>query len=230
MFRVTPSSRSQPRGTRGGRAGGLAPFTNGPDDQRLAAAHVAAGEHHVLARRVAKSVGGDIAALVERNAGLGQQPGLEIVAACSDPSSVLRNVARHRPSVVLTDLKMPDREQGLNLIRNVMEGHPNTRCVVLTYSEDPDDLFEANQAGAAAYVLKDSSLEEIATAVDTPPQTTRAKLRGDFIRAAQEGRHDYTVDWVHLKLNDQAQRTVLCKDPFIATDDRVERLIASMRS
>ncbi len=37
-----------------------------------------------------------------------------------------------------------------------------------------------------------------------------------------------TVDWVHLKLNDQAQRTVLCKDPFRAYDERVERLIASM--
>ncbi len=47
-----------------------------------------------------------------------------------------------------------------------------------------------------------------------PPQTTRAKLRGDFIRRAQEKRRDFTVDWVHLKLNDQAQRTVLCKDPF----------------
>jgi proteasome accessory factor A len=62
-----------------------------------------------------------------------------------------------------------------------------------------------------------------------PPQTTRAKLRGDFIKAAQEGRSDYTVDWVHLKLNDQAQRTVLCKDPFVAVDERVDRLIASMR-
>jgi proteasome accessory factor A len=49
------------------------------------------------------------------------------------------------------------------------------------------------------------------------------------VRPAVCGPHDYTVDWVHLKLNDQAQRTVLCKDPFIATDDRVERLIASMR-
>ncbi|WP_264916439.1 hypothetical protein, partial [Mycobacterium kiyosense] len=37
-----------------------------------------------------------------------------------------------------------------------------------------------------------------------------------------------TVDWVHLKLNDQAQRTVLCKDPFRAVDERVKRLIASM--
>jgi proteasome accessory factor A len=36
------------------------------------------------------------------------------------------------------------------------------------------------------------------------------------------------VDWVHLKLNDQAQRTVLCKDPFRSVDERVKRLIASM--
>jgi proteasome accessory factor A len=61
-----------------------------------------------------------------------------------------------------------------------------------------------------------------------PPQTTRAKLRGDFVRRAQERRRDFTVDWVHLKLNDQAQRTVLCKDPFANVDERVDRLIASM--
>ncbi|SDE54558.1 proteasome accessory factor A [Blastococcus fimeti] len=65
-------------------------------------------------------------------------------------------------------------------------------------------------------------------AKNVPPQTTRARLRGEFIRKAQEKRRDFTVDWVHLKLNDQAQRTVLCKDPFKSVDDRVEKLIASM--
>jgi proteasome accessory factor A len=65
-------------------------------------------------------------------------------------------------------------------------------------------------------------------AKNVPPQTTRAKLRGEFIRRAQEKRRDFTVDWVHLKLNDQAQRTVLCKDPFKSVDERVEKLIASM--
>jgi proteasome accessory factor A len=69
---------------------------------------------------------------------------------------------------------------------------------------------------------------EIFECKETPPQTTRARLRGEFIRHAQEKRRDFTVDWVHLKLNDQAQRTVLCKDPFRAYDERVERLIASM--
>jgi proteasome accessory factor A len=73
-----------------------------------------------------------------------------------------------------------------------------------------------------------SSEVEIFEAKTRPPQTTRAKLRGDFIKKALEKRRDYTVDWVHLKLNDQAQRTVLCKDPFQAKDERVERLIDSM--
>jgi proteasome accessory factor A len=79
--------------------------------------------------------------------------------------------------------------------------------------------------GAVARVTRD--LDVFAAKV-IPPQTTRARLRGDFIKRAQERRRDFTVDWVHLKLNDQAQRTVLCKDPFRSVDERVERLIASM--
>ncbi len=69
---------------------------------------------------------------------------------------------------------------------------------------------------------------EVFEAKSVPPQTTRARLRGEFIRRAQEKRRDFTVDWVHLKLNDQAQRTVLCKDPFRSSDERVDKLIASM--
>ncbi|MFP3913549.1 MAG: proteasome accessory factor PafA2 family protein, partial [Actinomycetota bacterium] len=69
---------------------------------------------------------------------------------------------------------------------------------------------------------------EIAEAVRTPPQTTRARLRGEFIRVAKARKRDFTVDWVHLKLNDQAQRTVLCKDPFKSHDERVDRLIDSL--
>ncbi len=79
--------------------------------------------------------------------------------------------------------------------------------------------------GAVERVTTDLRIFE---AKSVPPQTTRARLRGDFIKRAQEKRRDFTVDWVHLKLNDQAQRTVLCKDPFRSVDDRVEKLIASM--
>lgn len=69
---------------------------------------------------------------------------------------------------------------------------------------------------------------DVTVAMETPPQTTRAKLRGEFVSEAKRKGRDYTVDWVHLKLNDQSQRPVLCKDPFKYEDDRVERLIASL--
>lgn len=69
---------------------------------------------------------------------------------------------------------------------------------------------------------------QIDAAMTAPPATTRARLRGEFIKAAKLKKRDFTVDWVHLKLNDQAQRTIVCKDPFRAVDERVEKLIASL--
>jgi proteasome accessory factor A len=87
-------------------------------------------------------------------------------------------------------------------------------------------LFYRLQArGLAERMCDDAAID---VAIDEPPQTTRARLRGEFIRRAKERKRDYTVDWVHLKLNDQAQRTVLCKDPFKSRDERVEKLIASL--
>ena len=94
---------------------------------------------------------------------------------------------------------------------------------------------DVNRNRGLYYLLERKGAVERATsdlaifeAKSVPPQTTRAKLRGEFIKKAQEKRRDFTVDWVHLKLNDQAQRTVLCKDPFRSVDDRVDKLIASM--
>ncbi|MEV0617702.1 Pup--protein ligase [Nonomuraea sp. NPDC050404] len=86
-------------------------------------------------------------------------------------------------------------------------------------------FYLLQRRGAVERVASDIRIFE---AKSVPPQTTRARLRGEFIRKAQEKRRDFTVDWVHLKLNDQAQRTVLCKDPFRSVDERVDKLIASM--
>ena len=72
-----------------------------------------------------------------------------------------------------------------------------------------------------------STDEAIEQAKHIPPQTTRARLRGEFIRRANLKGKDYRVDWVYLKLNDPERETILCKDPFQAHDERVERLIRS---
>jgi len=86
-------------------------------------------------------------------------------------------------------------------------------------------FYRLQARGAVERIVTD---EAIAIATEQAPQTTRARLRGEFIRKAKERRRDFTVDWVHLKLNDQTQRTVLLKDPFKAYDERVERMIEAM--
>jgi len=105
---------------------------------------------------------------------------------------------------------------------------PQVALVDLQYhdiSRSRSVFYKLQERGLVERIVTDSAIAE---AVEIPPQTTRAKLRGDFIKRAKERKRDYTVDWVHLKLNDQAQRTVLCKDPFKSQDDRVQKLIDSL--
>ena len=106
--------------------------------------------------------------------------------------------------------------------------HPKVALMDLQYHDVSRTRGLFYKMQARGMVERTCSDEDIETAMEQPPQTTRARLRGEFIRRAKERRRDFTVDWVHLKLNDQAQRTVLCKDPFKARDDRVEKLIASL--
>ncbi|MGH9120548.1 MAG: proteasome accessory factor PafA2 family protein, partial [Acidimicrobiales bacterium] len=106
--------------------------------------------------------------------------------------------------------------------------HPRVALMDLQYhdvSRDRGLFYRMQSRGLVERITDDEAIER---AMDEPPQTTRARLRGEFIRRAKERRRDFTVDWVHLKLNDQAQRTVLCKDPFKSRDERVEKLIASL--
>ncbi|HEY4938809.1 MAG: pafA [Actinobacteria bacterium] len=109
---------------------------------------------------------------------------------------------------------------------NLTLGNPKLALMDLVY-------HDVSRRRGLYYMLERNGLadravteEDVRMAMHEAPQTTRAKLRGEFIRAAKRRRRDYTVDWVHLKLNDQAQRTVLCKDPFKYTDERVAKLIA----
>jgi proteasome accessory factor A len=161
-------------------------------------------------------------------------------AAGTDPVTerVLDLWGRTLKAVGASDLGAIDREidwvTKYQLIERYRAKHdmalssPRVAQLDLTYHDIRRDrglFYLLQNRGAIARVTTDLSVYE---AKNVPPQTTRARLRGEFIKRAQETRRDFTVDWVHLKLNDQAQRTVLCKDPFRAVDDRVEKLIASM--
>ncbi|MFE5583463.1 response regulator [Kitasatospora sp. NPDC056531] len=95
---------------------------------------------------------------------LGLLPGIEVVGAAADGEEAVALVERHRPDVVLMDLRMP-RVDGVEATRRIRAAHPETEVVVLTTYADDDSLFPALQAGARGYLTKDAGGEEIAKAI-----------------------------------------------------------------
>jgi proteasome accessory factor A len=151
---------------------------------------------------------------------------------------VLELWGRALKAIEADDLSLIDREIDWAIKRRLLERYMAKHSLDLDSPRIAQlDLayHDISRTRGVFYLMEGKGLVDRVTtdlavfeAKSVPPQTTRAKLRGDFVRRAQERQRDFTVDWVHLKLNDQAQRTVLCKDPFLSVDERVERLIASM--
>jgi proteasome accessory factor A len=87
-------------------------------------------------------------------------------------------------------------------------------------------LFNRLQSdGLVRRIVDDAAIEKAKT---EPPASTRAALRGRFVREALASGQDYTVDWVHLKISGAEPKTILLKDPFRNVDERVDVLIAAM--
>ncbi|MDA8277957.1 MAG: Pup--protein ligase [Actinomycetota bacterium] len=106
--------------------------------------------------------------------------------------------------------------------------HPAVSLIDLQYhdvSRERGVFYRLNRRNLVERMVDDETIDK---AMEFAPTTTRARLRGEFIKKANEKRRDFTVDWVHLKLNDQAQRTVLLKDPFRSEDERVDKLLESL--
>ncbi len=89
---------------------------------------------------------------------------LEVVAEAGDVPEALRKVAAHRPAVLVLDLNMPG-EPSLPAIPRLLERSPDTAIVVLTMQKDPAYAREALQAGARAFVLKESADDELVQAI-----------------------------------------------------------------
>jgi proteasome accessory factor A len=125
----------------------------------------------------------------------------------------------------IAKLQIIDRERERS---GVELSDPKIALIDLLYHDTNFDRGLYYRRAARGHYQRMVSEEQIEHATTTPPATTRAHMRGTFIQAAKQWRRDYTVDWVHLKLNDEMQRTVLLKDPFKSTDDRFQKLLASL--
>lgn len=95
---------------------------------------------------------------------LSHEPDIEVVAEADDGVVATELAATHAPDVVLLDVRMPRRD-GIEACRIIREDNPSTKVIMLTVSDEEADLYEAVKNGAAGYLLKDSSIEEVAQGV-----------------------------------------------------------------
>lgn len=93
-------------------------------------------------------------------ASLADVPDVDVVAEGSSAAEAVALAAQHEPDVCLLDIAMPGG--GLNAARDITAAFPQTRVVMLTVSEDEDDLLAAMKAGASGYVLKGAAGSELA--------------------------------------------------------------------
>ena len=90
--------------------------------------------------------------------------GIEVVGEASDGVEAVELAQELAPDVVLMDVRMPRRD-GIVATRTLASVLPATRILMLTVSDEEDDLYEAIKAGASGYLLKEISIEEVAGAV-----------------------------------------------------------------
>jgi two-component system NarL family response regulator len=95
---------------------------------------------------------------------LDEENDIELVGQASDGAEATQRAAQSLPDVVLMDIRMP-KSSGIDACRAMKEAAPSTKIVMLTISDEEEDLFEAIRAGASGYLLKDIPLDEVAEAV-----------------------------------------------------------------
>jgi two-component system NarL family response regulator len=89
---------------------------------------------------------------------------IEVVGEAVDGEDAVEKVRDLRPDVLLLDVRMP-HEDGLTAASTIGELVPETKVLMLTVSDSPEDIALATKVGAAGYLLKDCSLQEVAEAV-----------------------------------------------------------------
>jgi DNA-binding NarL/FixJ family response regulator len=95
---------------------------------------------------------------------LEQEPDIEVVGEASDGAEALEQAIETTPDVVLMDVRMP-RRGGIDACTAIKDAVPSTKIIMLTISDEEADLYDAIKAGAMGYLLKEISIEEVASAI-----------------------------------------------------------------
>ena len=141
----------------------------------------------------------------------GTVEGVDVVAQAAHGDEALAVLRAKRIDVVLTDAKMPVMD-GIELVRQCARSHPGLPVLVLTTFDEPDIVRGAIAAGAAGFLLKDTSIESLAEAV-------RAVADGGLVIDPRVARLAFTTDGSRREGNES---------PVLAVLTPTERKVASL--
>ena len=145
------------------------------EDKRQEPIRVLIADDHALFRRGLQMV-------------LDEEDDIDLVGQASDGTEAVAVAGESLPDVVLMDIRMP-KSSGIEACRATKEVAPSAKIVMLTISDEEEDLFEAIRAGASGYLLKDIPLDEVAEAVRAVHGGQSPDQPLDGGQAAQRVRH-----------------------------------------
>jgi DNA-binding NarL/FixJ family response regulator len=130
---------------------------------------------------------------------LESEEGIDVVGEAEDGDEAIARAEQLAPDVVLMDVRMP-KVSGIEATRRLAETMPSCKIIMLTVSDEEDDLYEAIKAGATGYLLKEISIEEVADAVRAVVQgqtlispSMASKLISEFTALAKRADDRHTV-------------------------------------
>ena len=145
---------------------------------------------------------------------LGAESDIELVGEASDGAEAVQRAAEFLPDVVLMDIRMP-RSTGIEACRAMKDAAPSTKIVILTNSDEEEDLFEAIRAGASGYLLKDIPLDEVAGTVRAVHggqslinPSMAAKLLAEFASLARRDAEDRSEQVPAPKLTEREMQVL----------------------
>jgi len=95
---------------------------------------------------------------------LATEPDIEVVAEANNGKQAYEAAVEHMPDLVLMDVRMP-AHGGIDAAKRIKDAVPHIKILMLTISDEEEDLYDAIKAGASGYLLKEISIEEVADAI-----------------------------------------------------------------
>jgi DNA-binding NarL/FixJ family response regulator len=95
---------------------------------------------------------------------LAQEPDIDVVGEAEDGAEAVEKAVETTPDIVLMDVRMPKRG-GIDACTAIKDAVPSSKIIMLTISDEEVDLYDAIKAGAMGYLLKEISIEEVASAI-----------------------------------------------------------------